>query len=161
MKVRRAALNRIGQNTIRAGVPTVMIEEPLVPIYMYHRYAVEGAASMIGGQDFTYAMRGDGHGAPMTWVAGEAQRKAIDSLAATLKPSELTIPKTILDLIPPRPPGYRHAPGAVPADDRRRLRPGQSRRHRRGRRDRLRAAARSRRPHGRAVRRRPVAARTW
>ena len=36
------------------------IEEPLVPIFMYHRYAVEGAASMLGGQDFIYAMRGDG-----------------------------------------------------------------------------------------------------
>ncbi len=34
MKVRRAALDRIGTNTIRNGVPTVMIEEPLVPIYM-------------------------------------------------------------------------------------------------------------------------------
>jgi hypothetical protein len=61
---------------------------------------------MIGGQEFTYAMRGDGHGAPVEWANGEAQRKAIDALAATLKPSELTIPKKILDLIPPRPPGY-------------------------------------------------------
>ena len=34
------------------------------------------------------------------------QRKAIDALSATLKPSELTIPKRILDLLPPRPPGY-------------------------------------------------------
>jgi hypothetical protein len=106
MKVRRAALTRLGEQTIRAGQPTVLIEEPLVPIYMYHRYAVEGAASMIGGQEFTYAMRGDGHGAPVEWANGEAQRKAIDALAATLKPSELTIPKKILDLIPPRPPGY-------------------------------------------------------
>ena len=105
MKVRRAALNRLGVNTIRAGVPTVLIEEPLVPIYMYHRYAVEGAASMIGGQDFVYSMRGDGR-TPLEWVSGESQRKAIDSLAQTLKPSELTIPKRILDLIPPRPPGY-------------------------------------------------------
>ena len=106
MKVRRAALNRLGEQTIRAGQPTVLIEEPLVPIYMYHRYAIEGAASMIGGQEFTYAMRGDSHGAPVEWANGEAQRKAIDALAATLKPSELTIPKKILDLIPPRPPGY-------------------------------------------------------
>ncbi len=105
MKVRRAALERLGEHTIRAGVPTVMIEEPLVPIYMYHRYAVEGAASMIGGQDFVYAMRGDGR-TPMEWVSGESQRKAIDSLTLTLKPSELTIPKRILDLLPPRPPGY-------------------------------------------------------
>jgi len=105
MKVRRAALDRIGTNTIRTGVPTVMIEEPLVPIYMYHRYAVESASSSIGGQDFVYAMRDDGR-TPTTWVSGEAQRKAIDALTATLKPSELTIPKRILDLIPPRPPGY-------------------------------------------------------
>ena len=106
MKVRRAALNRIGQNTIRSGMPLAMIEEPLVPIYMYHRYAVEAAASMIGGQDFTYGMRDDGNGPSMMWVDGEMQRKTIDSLAATLKPSELALPKTILDLIPPRPPGY-------------------------------------------------------
>jgi hypothetical protein len=105
MKLRRAALNRIGLNTIRTGVPTVMIEEPLVPIYMYHRYAVEGAASMIAGQDFTYAFRGDST-TPVEWVNGEMQRKAIDALSATLKPSELTIPKKILDLLPPRPPGY-------------------------------------------------------
>jgi len=106
MKVRRAALDRIGLNTIRKGVPTVMIEEPLVPIYMYHRYAVESTASAIGGQDFTYAMRDDNHGTPVEWVSGEAQRKAIDALSATLKPSELTIPRRILELLPPRPPGY-------------------------------------------------------
>ncbi len=105
MRVRRIALNNLGENTIRPGVPTVMIEEPLVPIYMYHRYAVESAASMIAGQDFVYAMRGDGR-TPTSWVSGESQRKTIDVLSATLKPSELTIPKKILDLIPPRPPGY-------------------------------------------------------
>ncbi len=105
MKVRRAALDRIGTNTIRNGAPTVTIEEPLVPIYMYHRYAVESTASSIGGQDFVYAMRGDNR-TPVEWVKGEMQRKAIDALTATLKPSELTIPKRILDLIPPRPPGY-------------------------------------------------------
>ncbi len=104
MKVRRAALDRIGTNTIRTGTPTVLIEEPLVPIYMYHRYAVESTASSIGGQDFVYAMRDDGR-TPTAWVSGEAQRKAIDALTLTLKPSELTIPKRILDLIPPRPPG--------------------------------------------------------
>ena len=105
MRVRRIALNNLGENTIRPGVPTAMIEEPLVPIYMYHRYAVEGAASMIAGQEFVYAMRGDGR-PPTSWVSGESQRKTIDVLSATLKPSELTIPKRILDLIPPRPPGF-------------------------------------------------------
>jgi len=105
MRVRRIALNKLGEHTIRPGVPTALIEEPLVPIYMFHRYAVEGAASMIAGQEFVYAMRGDGR-TPTSWVSGESQRKTIDVLSATLKPSELTIPKRILDLIAPRPPGY-------------------------------------------------------
>src|SRR5262245_878787 len=105
MKVRRAALGRIGERTIRLGAPMTTIEEPLVPIWMYHRYAVEGAASMIAGQDFVYAMRGDGR-TPVKWETAANQRKAIESLAATLKPSELTVPRRILDPIPPRPPAF-------------------------------------------------------
>jgi hypothetical protein len=105
MRVRRAALNRLGVNTIRTGTPTALIEEPLVTTYMYHRFSVEAAASMIGGQDFVYAMRGDGRD-PVQWVSAEAQRKALDVLGQTLRVSELTLPQRILDLIPPRPPGY-------------------------------------------------------
>jgi hypothetical protein len=105
MKIRRAALDRIGDRTIRTGAPMTMIEEPLVPIFMHHRYAVESASSMIGGQDFVYAMRGDGR-TPVRWETAANQRQALEALAATLKPSELTIPRKILDLIPPRPPGY-------------------------------------------------------
>ena len=108
MKIRRAALNRIGEHTIRAGAPMATIEEPLVPIFMYHRYAVESAASMVAGQDYIYAMRGDGR-TPTKWVSADDQRKALDALATTLKPSELTVPKQVLDAIPPRPPGWgRH-----------------------------------------------------
>jgi hypothetical protein len=105
MKVRRAALDRIGERTIRAGAPMTTIEEPLVPIYMYHRYAVEGAASMIAGQDFVYAMRGDGR-TPTQWESAVNQRKALSALARTLKPSELVVPSKLLGLLPPRPPGF-------------------------------------------------------
>jgi hypothetical protein len=108
MKVRRAALNRLGEHTIRDGAPMATIEEALVPIYMYHRYSVESAASMVAGLDYIYAMRGDGR-TPVKPETAVNQRKALDALAATLKPSELTVPKHILDAIPPRPPGYaRH-----------------------------------------------------
>ncbi len=105
LTIRRAALNRMGEQTIRLGAPMATIEEPLVPTYMYHRYAVEGAASMVAGQDFIYAMRGDGR-TPVKWESAANQRKALEALAAAIKPSELTIPKTILDSIPPRPPGW-------------------------------------------------------
>ena len=105
MKVRRAALNRIGEHTIRAGMPTAMVEEPLVPIYMYHRYAVESAASMIAGQDYIYAMRGDKR-TPTRGVGVDDQRKALDALASTLRPSELVVPAPALAMITPRPPGW-------------------------------------------------------
>jgi hypothetical protein len=108
MKVRRAALNRLGEQTIRKGAPMTTIEEPLVPIYMYHRYSVESAASMVAGIDYIYAMRGDGR-TPTKWETAANQNKALDALTATLQPSELTIPKKVLDSIPPRPPGFgRH-----------------------------------------------------
>ena len=105
MQVRRSALSRIGEQTIRTGAAMTTIEEPLVPIFMYHRYAVEGAASMVAGQDFVYAMRGDGR-TPTKWESAANQRKALEALAGTLKPSELTIPTKLLGLIPPRPPGF-------------------------------------------------------
>jgi hypothetical protein len=108
MKIRRAALNRLGEHTIRTGAPMATIEEPLVPIFMYHRYAVESAASSIGGQEYIYGMRGDGR-APVKWESAVNQRKALEALANTLKPAELTVPKQVLDGIPPRPPGFgRH-----------------------------------------------------
>jgi len=75
---------------------------------MYHRYAVEAAASMVAGQDYIYGMRGDGRVATK-WEDAADQHKALDALAATLKPSELTLSKQLLASIPPRPPGWgRH-----------------------------------------------------
>jgi hypothetical protein len=108
MKIRRAALDRLGVHSIRNGAPMATIEEPLVPIFMYHRYSVESASASLGGMDFIYGMRGDGRTA-VKWESAANQRKALEALAATLKPSELTVPKQVLDAIPPRPPGYgRH-----------------------------------------------------
>jgi hypothetical protein len=108
MQVRRAALSRLGEHTIRNGAPLATIEEPLVPIFMYHRYAVESTASMVAGQDYIYAMRGDGRTA-VKWESAANQRQALDALAATLKPAELTVPRHVLDVIPARPPGFsRH-----------------------------------------------------
>jgi Met-zincin/Domain of unknown function (DUF5117) len=108
MKIRRSALNRLGEHTIRTGAPMATIEEPLVPIFMYHRYSVESASSMVAGLDYIYGMRGDGR-TPVKWESAANQRKALDALANTLKPSELAVPKQVLDAIPPRPPGFgRH-----------------------------------------------------
>jgi hypothetical protein len=116
MKVRRAALDKIGEHTIRAGAPLATIEEPLVPIFMYHRYAVESTASMVAGQDYIYGMRGDSR-TPTKGVSVDDQRKALDALAMTLRPAELTVPKRSRRSDPAAPARLRHAPRAVPADD--------------------------------------------
>jgi len=50
-------------------------------------------------------MRGDNR-TPTKGVSVDDQRKALDALGYTLRPSELTVPKKVLDLIPPRPPGF-------------------------------------------------------
>jgi uncharacterized protein DUF4953/uncharacterized protein DUF5117 len=105
MKVRRAALDRFDETVIRKDQPMATMEEALVPLYMYHRYAVEAAASAVAGQDYIYGFRGDGR-TPTKWVAAFDQRAAIAALAATLKPSELALPKPALDKIPPRPSGW-------------------------------------------------------
>ncbi len=105
MDVRRAALARFGENAIQKGAPMATIEEVLVPLYLHHRYQVEAAASVLGGQHYTYALRGDGQ-IPTRPATAAEQKRAFDALLITLKPSELKIPESILKLIPPRPSGY-------------------------------------------------------
>jgi len=106
MKVRAAALRRFGENNIREGAPVATIEDVLVPIYMYHRYQVEAAAKVVGGQDYTFSLKGKGDRNPQI-VAPEEQRRALTAVLDTLKPEALAVPESLLRLIPPRPPGYQ------------------------------------------------------
>jgi len=105
MEVRRAALGRFGENAIKRGRPMATLEEVLVPLYLHHRYQVEAAASALGGLDYIYAIRGDGR-EPVRPPSPDLQRRSLRALAATLRPSELALPRSVLALIPPRPPGY-------------------------------------------------------
>jgi hypothetical protein len=105
MKVRAAALRRFGENNIREGAPLATIEDALVPIYMLHRYQVEAASKLVGGMDYTFALRGDGE-TPLQIVPAAEQRRALAAVLATLKPDALALPETLLRMIPPRPPDY-------------------------------------------------------
>jgi len=105
MQVRAAALKRFGKSNIREDAPLAMIEDPLVPIYMLHRYQVEAASKLVGGMDYTFALRGDGE-LPTKIVLPAEQRRALAAVLATLKPSALALPESLLQMIPPRPPDY-------------------------------------------------------
>ena len=105
MEVRKVALARFGEAAIRKGEPFATIEEVLVPLYLHHRYQLDATASMIGGLYYGYGMRGDGR-EPVKFVPAAEQKAAIDALLATISPSELALPESVLKVIPPRPGGY-------------------------------------------------------
>ena len=106
MDVRRAALSRFGENVIRRGWPLATMEEVLVPLYLHHRYQVDATAAAIGGIHYIYALRGDNRSADaVRAVPGSEQRAALNALLATIKPSELRLPATVVRSLPPRPPG--------------------------------------------------------
>jgi len=105
MKVRAAALSRFGEQAIRKGEPLATIEEVLVPLYLHHRYQVEAASSVVGGLHYTYAMRGE-NVEPVRYASAAEQTRALDAMLATLKPSVLALPRSLLKSLPPRPGGY-------------------------------------------------------
>ena len=103
MQLRAAVLNDFSERAIQSGRPMASLEDVLVPAFLMHRYQVQAAATMLGGQSFTYAMRGDGQ-VPNERVAATDQRAALSAMLATLEPSVLNIPERVTSLIPPRPP---------------------------------------------------------
>jgi len=105
MAVRRAALERCGEAAVRFGMPLATLEDALVPLYLHHRYQVEATAPILGGQSYTYALRGDGQ-VPLRRVPAAEQLAALEALLDTLAPEALILPRSVVDLIAPRPAGY-------------------------------------------------------
>jgi len=105
MALRRSALDRFGVSAIRQGMPLATLEEALVPLYLGHRYQAEAAAKVVGGVYYTYALRGDGQ-EPLRPATAAEQGRALSALLATLDPTALALPRSLLALIPPRPVGW-------------------------------------------------------
>ena len=105
LKVRSIALARFGENSIPVGTPLATLDEVLAPLYFSHRYQTEAAAKVLGGNEYTYALRGDGQ-TPTRIVAPEEQRRALHALIETIEPKTLALSEHLLELIPPRPPAY-------------------------------------------------------
>jgi hypothetical protein len=100
LDVRRAALARFGADNIPMGRSWNTLEDALVPVYLLHRYQIEAAAKVLGGLNYTYALRGDGE-TVVAPVPEDWQERALDALLATISSSTLTLPPRILSLLPP------------------------------------------------------------
>jgi hypothetical protein len=108
MQVRARALERFSENVIRTGQPMSTLEEVLGPLYLGHRYQAEAATKVIGGVSYEYNLRGDGRPLPQA-VPGPEQRRALKAVLATLSAQALTLPESVLKLLPARAYGYpRH-----------------------------------------------------
>jgi hypothetical protein len=55
MKVRAKALSQFKQ--YRKGTPMAMLEDVLVPIYLFHRYQIEAVLKVVGGLYYSYAVK--------------------------------------------------------------------------------------------------------
>ena len=98
LAVRKIALSRFGLANLPKGAPAADLKRVLAPIYLFHRYEVEAAVKLIGGIDYGYAVRGDGHEAA-TIPAAATQRKALDGLLKTIDPAILDLPDGLLSLL--------------------------------------------------------------
>jgi hypothetical protein len=113
MKIRSIALKNFSEKRIRPHSPMALLEDVLVPAYMFHRYQVEAAASVLGGLYYNHTLRGDVQKDPEI-VGSSEQRRALDVLLKTIHPKSLEISDELLKLIPPRPPGYRQTRELLP-----------------------------------------------
>ncbi|HKH47885.1 MAG TPA: zinc-dependent metalloprotease [Thermoanaerobaculia bacterium] len=109
LEVRRIALSRFGEHNIQPGQPLALLQEVLVPLYFHHRYQLDGALKVVGGVDYTYAVRGDGQPGQKP-VEAKRQRDALQTILGVLEPERLDLPEAVIALLLPRPSEYRPHP---------------------------------------------------
>jgi hypothetical protein len=115
LTIRAAALKNFGENAIKPGTPMSQLEDTLVPLYLFHRYQTEATIKEIGGLDYRYNLRGDGQPNPEI-VSPADQKKALTAVLQTLTPETLTLPESLLKILPPTPPGYPRTQESFPSE---------------------------------------------
>ncbi|MNI45360.1 hypothetical protein D3C73_997820 [compost metagenome] len=98
LAVRRIALSRFGLDNLPDGAPAADLRRVIVPIYLYHRYQTTAVGRLVGGVDYAYAVKGDGHERAEP-VPAERQRAALEALMQALSPEVLDLPDSVIDLL--------------------------------------------------------------
>lgn len=115
-EVRRVALSKFGLDNIADGTPLSQLEETLVPLYYLPRFQINAAAKSIGGMIYGYEVKGENLVPRHSVVSRERQDAATDIVLQALSVDYLTLPKHILDLIPPKAFGYELTNESFPRD---------------------------------------------
>ena len=108
LKVRREAINNFSIKNMNENEPYSVLEDVFVPLYFFHRYQVEAASKMIGGLEYSYAVKGDGQ-TILKPIDSEIEKDALKSILNAVSVEELKIPLSILELFPPRAYGFNRS----------------------------------------------------
>ncbi|WP_345843395.1 zinc-dependent metalloprotease [Shewanella algae] len=102
--VRRQALETFSAKALLPGQPLGELSDALVPIYLLNRYQISAAAKFVGGIDYNYLA--DADSGNWHFIAPELQKRALDTLLATLDPRELYLPTELLEQLVPKAGNY-------------------------------------------------------
>lgn len=108
MEVRRVGLQHFDERAVRRGERMWLLANRLTHLYLLHLYQLDAVTKYVGGQDYSYALRGDGQTPARVFPASE-QRDALALVLSALAPGELEVPERITTLIPPLPYGEHGA----------------------------------------------------
>lgn len=106
LQIRKNAIANFSKDNIKSNEPYTVLEDVFVPLYFLHRYQTEAVTKVVGGLDYTYAIRDDGN-TIVKRISSKVQQKALASVLKTLDVKEIGIPRKLVNLFPPRAFNYR------------------------------------------------------
>jgi hypothetical protein len=110
MTARTRALRQFSIGVLPDARELGELEARLVPVYLLHRYQVEGVARLVAGGDFEYGtaldVRQRARQAGVRTVPAATQHGALRRLVDTLRAENLALPKNVLDVLTPPSHGY-------------------------------------------------------
>jgi len=105
LKIRKTAISNFSVDNIKTNQPYSVLEDVFVPLYFFHRFQTEATVKLIGGLNYSYAVKG-GNQKIVERVSGTTERIALQAVLKTIAVDEIAIPKEKLALFPPRAIGY-------------------------------------------------------
>jgi hypothetical protein len=101
LPVRDSLLAQYTPRMLRPGEPNSMFTSRLPLVYLFHRYALGAAISVVGSAKVPLSLAGDGQQPIIIWP-GESQKEALQLVLSALDPSRLNVPPEIWKALAPQ-----------------------------------------------------------
>lgn len=98
--VRDALLAHYGPQMLRPGEPNSTLASRFPLVYLFHRYALGSAVSVVGSAKIPPSLAGDGQTPVSVWPM-ESQKEAVRLLLGSLNPAELDVPTALWKVLAP------------------------------------------------------------